>query len=198
MTNAKKPEVHRQHIIDVARHLFAVNGYAQTTTRMINEHLNDAAGLLYYYFPQGKRQILNAVVARGSEWPAPEIDWQLAAGASSSVLASKIIAGFEQLWTQLLQAEHLETITVLVRERVLLEVTQTKWLLALYDHVQQSLLAALTAAGVKLERATMLAGLLMALFQKQIFDHVLVDNAMVTATEFGQGMRTDVLALLDS
>jgi hypothetical protein len=98
----------------------------------------------------------------------------------------------------LLQAEHLETITVLVRERVLLEVMQTKWLLALYDHVQQSLLAALTAAGVKLERATMLAGMLMALFQKQIFDHVLVDNAMVTATEFGQGMRTDVLALLDS
>ena len=52
----------RGEILAAAKKLFAQNGYHATTTRSINKEVGMADGLLYHYFPEGKMQILQAVL----------------------------------------------------------------------------------------------------------------------------------------
>ncbi len=52
----------RQEILHVAKRLFAAHGYHATTTRSINKEMGMADGLLYHYFPNGKREILETII----------------------------------------------------------------------------------------------------------------------------------------
>ena len=59
----------RQKLLTSAQHLFAQNGYKGTTVRMINRSVDLADGLLYHYFPGGKKEIfkeLDEVVKEGA------------------------------------------------------------------------------------------------------------------------------------
>lgn len=62
----------RQKLLDAARKLFAENGYDATTTRSINHAINMADGLLYHYFPGGKREMLQVMVDEECEKMIPE------------------------------------------------------------------------------------------------------------------------------
>ena len=52
----------RQKLLTSAQHLFAQNGYKGTTVRMINRSVDLADGLLYHYFPGGKKEIFKEVI----------------------------------------------------------------------------------------------------------------------------------------
>lgn len=52
----------RQKLLKSAQHLFAQNGYKGTTVRMINRSVNLADGLLYHYFPNGKKEVFKEVI----------------------------------------------------------------------------------------------------------------------------------------
>ncbi len=52
----------RQMILQAAKKLFAENGFHATTTRSINKEIGMADGLLYHYFPNGKREILETII----------------------------------------------------------------------------------------------------------------------------------------
>lgn len=52
----------RKKLIDAAQTLFAQKGYAATAVREINRSINMADGLLYHYFPGGKKEILRTIV----------------------------------------------------------------------------------------------------------------------------------------
>jgi len=52
----------RQEILQAAKKLFAANGFHATTTRSINKEIGMADGLLYHYFPNGKREILETII----------------------------------------------------------------------------------------------------------------------------------------
>lgn len=52
----------RKEILLAAKKLFALHGYHATTTRSINKEMGMADGLLYHYFPKGKKQILETIV----------------------------------------------------------------------------------------------------------------------------------------
>lgn len=52
----------RQKLLESAQKLFAENGYKGTSVRTINRSVNLADGLLYHYFPGGKKEIFQAVV----------------------------------------------------------------------------------------------------------------------------------------
>lgn len=201
MANAKTPPlVHRTQILNAARHLFATQGYAETTTRMLNAQLDDAAGLLYYYFPRGKRQLLDAILACGAQWPLPVFDWQLQNVHTADAAAAQIAAGFADLWTIMLTPAHLETIMILIRERNLLARDQTVWLQRRYAAVASALQAALEAAGCPLvaRQAPLIAETIMALFQKRIFDAILVENTVPSMGEFTAQFAPRVRALLVS
>lgn len=52
----------RKKLLASAQYLFAQNGYNGTTVRMINRSVDLADGLLYHYFPGGKKEIFKEVI----------------------------------------------------------------------------------------------------------------------------------------
>lgn len=52
----------RQKLLDSAQRLFAEKGYKGTPVREINRSANLADGLLYHYFPGGKKEIFQVVL----------------------------------------------------------------------------------------------------------------------------------------
>jgi len=52
----------RQRLLVAAERLFAENGYNATPVRKINRSIGMADGLLYHYFPGGKKEILQVLV----------------------------------------------------------------------------------------------------------------------------------------
>ncbi len=61
-TRHEQAAVTRQKLLESAQKLFAENGYKGTSVRTINRSVNLADGLLYHYFPGGKKEIFQAVV----------------------------------------------------------------------------------------------------------------------------------------
>ena len=51
----------RKKLLDSAQSLFAQKGYKGTSVREINRSVNLADGLLYHYFPGGKRELMDAI-----------------------------------------------------------------------------------------------------------------------------------------
>ncbi|AKA71567.1 TetR/AcrR family transcriptional regulator [Clostridium scatologenes] len=52
----------RNQLLESAKELFASNGYHATTTRQITKNIGMADGLIYHYFPEGKKQILDIII----------------------------------------------------------------------------------------------------------------------------------------
>ncbi|MBP2643568.1 MAG: hypothetical protein H6Q67_1455 [Firmicutes bacterium] len=52
----------RQKLLNSAKMLFAEKGYNGTSVRSINRELNMSDGILYHYFPGGKREILSVIL----------------------------------------------------------------------------------------------------------------------------------------
>ncbi len=52
----------RSKLLDSALKLFAQNGYAGTQVRTINRSIGLADGLMYHYFPGGKKEILQVLI----------------------------------------------------------------------------------------------------------------------------------------
>ncbi|MCM1298427.1 MAG: TetR/AcrR family transcriptional regulator [Firmicutes bacterium] len=69
----EQAESTRQKLLDSARQLFAENGYKGTSVRSINRRLNLADGLLYHYFPGGKKEIFQTIVTQNFRKVAEEI-----------------------------------------------------------------------------------------------------------------------------
>lgn len=49
-------------LLESAKELFAANGYHATTTRQITNNIGMAHGLIYHYFPEGKKQLLDTII----------------------------------------------------------------------------------------------------------------------------------------
>jgi AcrR family transcriptional regulator len=52
----------RRNLLDSALKLFAENGFSATPVRSINQKIGMADGLLYHYFPGGKKEMLQVLV----------------------------------------------------------------------------------------------------------------------------------------
>lgn len=63
----------KQRLLDSARLLFAENGYSGTSVRSINRRIGLADGLLYHYFPGGKKEIFQAIVTQNFQKIKEEI-----------------------------------------------------------------------------------------------------------------------------
>lgn len=64
----------RQQILDVARKLFAVDGYHGTTMRSINKTVGMSESLTYHYFPGGKLEILDTIIREAEIGRANNVD----------------------------------------------------------------------------------------------------------------------------
>lgn len=62
-TRKEQAELTRRRLIDTARELFSENGYKGTSVRNINRRAELADGLLYHYFPGGKKELFGVIAA---------------------------------------------------------------------------------------------------------------------------------------
>lgn len=58
----EKATLKKEEILIAAKELFAKQGYHATSTRSINTAIGASDGLMYHYFPGGKKELLLAVV----------------------------------------------------------------------------------------------------------------------------------------
>ncbi|NPV93025.1 MAG: TetR/AcrR family transcriptional regulator [Firmicutes bacterium] len=55
----------RKQLLEAAEDLFYEFGYHATTVRMINRKIGMADGLIYHYFPDGKKELLETIIREG-------------------------------------------------------------------------------------------------------------------------------------
>jgi len=174
----KKSDQQRQNIIAVSRELFTQKGYTETSTREINERAGIAEGLLYYYFPKGKRQLLDVIVHEGVE-DRVRIAKNMTAEWTRDSIEQDVIGLFENMWKLLGNGIGYQEFIITIRNRAMLSDEQSAWLITSFENVQQHVaerLFEITPDEVSLEKATQLATAIMATFQKVIFDELLIRN----------------------
>ncbi|HJE86721.1 TetR/AcrR family transcriptional regulator [Levilactobacillus brevis] len=174
----KKSDQQRQKIIAVSRELFTQKGYTETTTREINDRAGIAEGLLYYYFPKGKRQLLDTIVREGVD-DRVRIAKNMTVGWTRETIEQDVVGLFEKMWQLLGDGIGYQEFIITIRNRAMLSDEQSAWLVQSFESVQQLVadsLFEITSAEITKERTHQLAMAIMATFQKVIFDELLIRN----------------------
>ncbi|WP_143461392.1 TetR/AcrR family transcriptional regulator [Levilactobacillus enshiensis] len=195
----KKSDQQRQNIIDVGRALFAKNGYAGTSTRMINEQAGIAEGLLYYYFPQGKRQLLDTIVhdgivARRNTAAIQLQDWH------ADNLADQVMTLFHTFWQSFDNDAGYQSFLITIRERPLLSAEQSQWLISTIEGVQEQITTALRGVDPRpeqRERLATIAQLIMSIFQRTVYDELLIRDSRNPAAMDRADVRREICLVLE-
>ena len=103
----------RRSLLDAALKLFAERGYSATPVRDINQAAGVADGLLYHYFPKGKKELLQVLVTE----KVVELRALLRSGAEG-LDALPLDEALEQVflnWFEVFR-EHADVIRILLKE----------------------------------------------------------------------------------
>ena len=113
----------RRNLLDAALKLFAENGYDATPVRSINYQAGVADGLLYHYFPEGKKEILQVLVIEQIEQIKPRI----LAGAErlDDLPLEEAIEQIYQNWFEVFR-KHKDVIKILLKENEILKIIKRK------------------------------------------------------------------------
>ncbi|WP_390409870.1 TetR/AcrR family transcriptional regulator [Lacticaseibacillus jixiensis] len=169
----------RAQILTTAQQLFAEHGFASTTTRQLNQTVGIADGLLYYYFPQGKQQLLDTIVAQGVTAHRAAIDLSLAGVADLPALEARLVAIMQQLWDLLTSPEGYQVFVITIRERPRLSQAAADWLPKVMTQGRKRLMTALNQlAWLKLDPADskQLATTIFAVFQATLYSALLIND----------------------
>ncbi|MGG4206088.1 TetR/AcrR family transcriptional regulator [Paenibacillus jamilae] len=112
----------RRKILQQAKILFFREGYHKTTVRSIHRALNMADGILYHYFPGGKRELLTVLIQEGFEEQLGKLN------SSNSDLESlplkEALKKIYQLGNELFTGD-IELMRILFRESDVMELSET-------------------------------------------------------------------------
>lgn len=180
MKNTERSEHQRDNILDVARNMFAAKGFEATTTREINKELGIADGLLYYYFPHGKQEILDTIVHQGIAERINDIHIDFADVQTSAELEQQLMDFFDRIWALFSSDDNYESFIITIRERPLLSDDESSWLSVITEQIQTNIGHALedVADIVECDEADVmtLAAIIMSIFQRTLYDVLLVKN----------------------
>lgn len=105
----------RRKLLDSAQKLFAESGYKGTSVRCINRNVDLGDGLLYHYFPGGKKEIFQVIVVRNFNEILDSIEQRNTssnyANLSMEELLDQVFLSFEEVVEQ-----HLDIIRIVFRE----------------------------------------------------------------------------------
>lgn len=203
MSNGVPNDEHEQQknkILAVARELFTQKGFEATTTRQINKQAGISEGLLYYYFPHGKREILDAIIYQGIVERTKFIGLSFGDVNSVKDIEQQMTGFFDQVWQVFKKEENYQSFMITIRERMLLTDDQSKWLLDLMNTILGSLVEFLTKSFQKLSIDTsnvqQIAEIIMSIFQKVIYDELLIKNDRKTSSAVVAGVEEQIHVLL--
>lgn len=161
----------REQILKTAQELFAEQGFANTTTRQLNQSVGIADGLLYYYFPQGKQALLDTIVADGISERLNLIRMNMHDVTTISDLESAMMAVFEQVWQVLSAPDGYQVFVITVRERHLLSDDASAWLgqsAKKFVQTMSAQLATLPWLHLEVTAATQLASIVIDLLRNSL------------------------------
>ena len=111
----------RQRLLDAAEKLFAESGYSATPVRKINDSIGMADGLLYHYFPGGKKEILRVIVREKFEQIV--IGLRIRAEGLDALPIEEVIETIYQNWVALFSA-HQDVIKILFKENEVMQLVE--------------------------------------------------------------------------
>jgi TetR/AcrR family transcriptional repressor of lmrAB and yxaGH operons len=190
----------KDKIIDVARKLFASRGFEATTTRMINKAAGISEGALYYHFPHGKQEILDTIVQQGIESRVSLLTVSLTNSTTVTDIETQMMTLFDQLWQAFQSETSYQSFIITIRERMLLSDEQSHWLI---DAIQQ-IQARLSQAFQNIEKLALndskaadnLAMIVMSIFQKVLYDELLIKNQRRLSADVRERVRQQIHFLL--
>lgn len=180
-----KSDQHKDKILKISREMFAEKGYEATTTRMINQAAGTAEGLMYYYFPHGKHEILDTIVYQGIINRANQLQAKFDDCTTKDDLEERLMQIFENIWQVFQDKENYQSFVITIHERTLLSDDQADWLLqvleGLVDQIAEQLQTAPVLATLSKDQYRPLARVIVSIFQKVIYDELLIkDNCQLT------------------
>lgn len=175
-----KGEQQRAHLIDVARDLFAEQGYEATTNKALNQAAGTSDGLLYYYFPHGKQDILDTIVKEGLIQRVGEVTIDFSTATTRQKLGETLVAMIAQVWGMFAREDNYQSFLITVRNRMLLSKHNASWLEQYTSLLQQRIEAALAqvmpALGYRQAQAPALAKVVIALVITPLYTELLLGN----------------------
>lgn len=120
----------REKLLVAAKSLFAEKGYHGTPVRSINRSINMGDGILYHYFPGGKREILNVLIRESFERRREMIGYTHRT-VENLELREALLTFIRKLFA--LFVADIDLITILLREKDVLELDEAKLLTALVE-----------------------------------------------------------------
>lgn len=178
--NATKSDQHKEKILEISREMFAKHGYEATTTRMINQEAGTAEGLMYYYFPHGKHEILDTIVYQGIINRVNQLQTTFDDCDTKAELEARLMMIFENIWQVFQDEENYQSFVITIHERMLLSDDQADWLLqvleGLVDEIADQLKSAPILQAMPEDQYRSLARVIVSIFQKVIYDELLIKN----------------------
>lgn len=120
----------RKKLLDSAQSLFAEKGYKGTSVRAINRSVNLADGLLYHYFPGGKKEIFQVIVELNVKQILTELMQKNRIDAYLTMPLEEVLESYYENITEVI-THHMDIIRILLRENEVREIVTEEQLLQL-------------------------------------------------------------------
>lgn len=120
----------RKKLLDSAQSLFAQKGYKGTSVREINRSVNLADGLLYHYFPGGKKEIFQVIVEENVKQILSELTQRNRIEEYLTMPLEEVLEKYFENITEVI-AQHMDIIRILLRENEVREFVTKAQLLEL-------------------------------------------------------------------
>lgn len=105
----------RQKLLTSAQQLFAEKGYKGTSVREINRRVNLADGLLYHYFPGGKKEIFQAVICENMRQILADLEEKIHVDSYLTMPLQETLEMAYKNFAQVID-QHIDIIRILFRE----------------------------------------------------------------------------------
>ncbi|GAX00853.1 TetR/AcrR family transcriptional regulator [Secundilactobacillus silagei] len=198
--NGTKSDQHKDKILNISREMFASRGYEATTTRMINQAAGTAEGLMYYYFPHGKHEILDTIVYQGIINRVNQLQFTFDDCLTKEALEQRLMGIFESIWQAFQEEENYHSFMITIHERMLLSDDQAGWLLQVLDgivgQIATHLKTAPTLQPMPESQSRPLARVIVSIFQKVIYDELLIKNNRQLTEQMKNQIRPELSVVL--
>ena len=115
----------RRNLLVAAQKLFAENGYSATSVRSINNKIGMADGLLYHYFPGGKKEILQVIVLENFEQIVSRL--RIRSEKFDELPLEEVIEQIYQNWYKVFR-EYQDVIKILFKENEIMQLIEREQL----------------------------------------------------------------------
>lgn len=192
----EKSELQKDKILKVAQSMFSEQGFEATTTREISREAGISDGSLYYYFPDGKREILDTIVHQGIESRTVIIDDWFSEVKTVDDLKKQIVDLYERICRIFEDENSYRSFMITIRERPLLSDSQTDWLIEVLSNIQDKLIKELSAIddqlNVDVKDFKYATGIIISIIQKSLYDELILKNNKVISKEVKELTESEI------